>query len=199
MRSWTASRNGSTSCAPRRRPIRTGRPTGWARWCPPATTPGSIVGSTARWSTLGKLSYAAAVFQEAMHFKPLHYVLGIDHGVRRDVEALLVAVGNCGYFGGGINVCPAADPTDGELDVTIVHPVGVGTLMREFPNLYNGTFVRLEQVETLRCTSIHVDGDGLFALADGEEIGDVPIDLDVVPASLDVFVNRPLPHMTTPE
>ncbi|SBN44100.1 diacylglycerol/lipid kinase family protein [Propionibacterium freudenreichii] len=148
---------------------------------------------------LGKLSYAAAVFQEAMHFKPLHYVLGIDHGVRRDVEALLVAVGNCGYFGGGINVCPAADPTDGELDVTIVHPVGVGTLMREFPNLYNGTFVRLEQVETLRCTSIHVDGDGLFALADGEEIGDVPIDLDVVPASLDVFVNRPLPHMTTPE
>ncbi|MCT3019439.1 hypothetical protein EFN97_11525 [Propionibacterium freudenreichii] len=76
------------------------------------------------------------------------------------------------------------------------------TLNREEPDnpaLYNGTFVRLEQVETLRCTSIHVDGDGLFALADGEEIGDVPIDLDVVPASLDVFVNRPLPHMTTPE
>ena len=32
----------------------------------------------------------------------------------------MVAVGNTPWYGGGMKVCPAADPTDGLFDVTVV-------------------------------------------------------------------------------
>jgi diacylglycerol kinase family enzyme len=37
---------------------------------------------------------------------------------------MLVAIGNTSSYGGGMLICPKADPYDGLLDVTIIHPVG---------------------------------------------------------------------------
>jgi diacylglycerol kinase (ATP) len=142
---------------------------------------------------LGPISYALAVLREAVDFKPLRYRLTIDEGPVRELDALLVAVGNCGYFGGGIKICPDADPTDGLLNVTIVHPVAVRKLLTQFRNLYNGRFSRLPEVEMLTCRSIRVDGPGLFGLADGEEIGHAPLALQCRPGVLDVFATAE-PH-----
>jgi diacylglycerol kinase (ATP) len=43
-------------------------------------------------------------------------------------------------------------------------------------------------VELLRAREVVVDGDGLYGMADGEELGPVPLHLKAVPDMLSVFV-----------
>lgn len=131
----------------------------------------------------GSARYPIALLAVLRTFEPLRYQLTID-GVRRDLDAMLVAVGNTRSYGGGIRICPDADPTDGLLDVTIIHPVGRPTLLRLMPKLYTGGFVGEPCVELLRVQSITIDGPGLVGFGDGEMIGATPLHVGQVPAAL---------------
>ena len=73
---------------------------------------------------------------------------------------MLVAIGNTSSYGGGMLICPQADPYDGLLDVTIIHPVGRLKLLRLFPEMYSGNFVRDACVEQLRVTRGNGRGSG---------------------------------------
>jgi diacylglycerol kinase (ATP) len=134
----------------------------------------------------GGLRYPLAAIAELRVFSPLEYRLTID-GAPRDLRAMLVAVGNTSSYGGGMQICPDADPTDGLLDVTIIHPVGRMRLLRLLPQMYSGRFVRDPCVERLRATSITLDGDGLLGYGDGERIAAAPLDVEVRPGALTVF------------
>ncbi|MGC3992548.1 MAG: diacylglycerol kinase family protein [Propionicimonas sp.] len=139
-----------------------------------------------RWN-LGQLSYTWAALAELSRFEPVPYRLVID-GIERTQTAMFVAVGNAGWFGGGMQGCVGADVADGLLDLTIVHPVSRFTLLRLLPRMFDGGYVRDPAVEQLRAREVVVDGDGLFGMADGEELGPVPLHLRAVPDSLSVFV-----------
>ena len=138
-----------------------------------------------RWS-FGGLAYAWSAIAELSRFDPLPYRLLID-GQQRNQTAMFVAVGNAGWFGGGMQVCPDAVVTDGLLDLTVIHPVSRATLLRLLPAIYTGKFVRDPAVELLRAREVVVDGDGLFAMADGEELGGVPLTLRAVGDCLTIY------------
>lgn len=135
----------------------------------------------------GAPRYAISVLAELATFEPVRYQLRLDGRPRR-LNAMFIAVGNAGYFGGGMKPLPHADIEDGELDVTIVHPVSRATLLRLLPRMYDGGFVTDPAAELLRCRSVDLDGDGLVAMADGERIGTTPLRLEVAPRSLTVLV-----------
>jgi diacylglycerol kinase (ATP) len=139
-----------------------------------------------RWPK-GSSRYPLALMSVLRTFRPLHYQLTVD-GVRRDLDAMLIAVGNTRCYGGGIRICPDADPTDGLLDVTVIHPVGRPTLMRLMPQLYTGSFVSDPCVELMRVREITIDGPGLVAFGDGELIGAAPLTVRQVPRALRVCV-----------
>ena len=68
----------------------------------------------------GSTRYALAVMAELRVFSPLH-CLADPWTVRcRELRAMLVAIGNTSFYGGGMLICPQADPYDGLLDVTII-------------------------------------------------------------------------------
>ncbi|MEA4944051.1 MAG: diacylglycerol kinase family protein [Propionicimonas sp.] len=136
--------------------------------------------------TLGGLSYAWAALAELAVFEPLPYRLLVD-GTPLEQTAMFISVGNAGYFGGGMMGCPRADVTDGELDLTIINPVSRMTLLRLLPRMYDGGFVHDPAVEQLRAREVVVDGDGLYAMADGEELGPVPLRLRAVPHHLTIY------------
>ncbi|GAB3716302.1 diacylglycerol/lipid kinase family protein [Mariniluteicoccus flavus] len=139
---------------------------------------------------IGPLRYAASALAELAVFEPVNYRLVID-GRRRDQPAMFIAVGNAAYFGGGMQICPTADITDGELDVTVIHPVSRATLLRLLPSMFNGSFVRDPAVERFRARTVVIDGDDLYGMGDGEELGPVPLEVGVAPRSLTVF-GRPV-------
>jgi diacylglycerol kinase (ATP) len=124
--------------------------------------------------SLGSFSYTFDALAELAKFKPLNYRVVID-GQALELPAMLIAVGNAGVFGGDMHICPVADPTDGWLDVTLVAPVSRVTLLQMLPRMFSGAFVKHPSVRLLRCHEITIDGDDMFAMGDGEELGEVPL------------------------
>lgn len=136
---------------------------------------------------IGNLRYLASVATEIRQFRPMEYRLTID-GKVRELEAILVSIGNTKYFGGGIKICPEADPTDGLVDITIVHPVSRAVLVAMFAAIPSGAFVNLPVVETLRAASVTVEGPEMVAMGDGEVLGPRRVAVDVRPQDLRIFV-----------
>lgn len=136
---------------------------------------------------LGPLAYGYVALSELATFEPVRYRLVID-GEERSVPAMFVAVGNAGYFGGGMKVCPTYDLTDGLLDLTIVHPVSRATLLRLMPAMYSGAFVKDPAVELVRATRVEINGRDLFSMADGEELGGVPLTVECRHRAVSVLV-----------
>ncbi|WP_341728610.1 diacylglycerol kinase family protein [Brooklawnia sp.] len=132
-------------------------------------------------------SYAWALLAEMAELRPLNYRLTID-GEQLDTRAVLVAVGNAGYAGGGVHLCPAADVTDGLLDVMLIGPVSRWTLIRLFPLLFRSGFVRHPAITQLRAREVIVDGDGLVPMADGEDLGTAPLRISCRPGVLTIVV-----------
>ena len=138
------------------------------------------------WPT-GPTVYQVAMIQELRVFRPISYELVLD-GDRLRTAAMLVAVGNGPSYGAGMRVCPAADLTDGLLDVTVVLPMPTWKFLRIFPSVYRGEHVKSPDVMTARAATVTVSAPGLTAYADGEPLGPLPITLESVPAALTAFV-----------
>lgn len=134
----------------------------------------------------GSMRYSLATLAELRVFSPLAYRLTLD-GEIRDLHAMLVAVGNTSSYGGGMRICPDADPSDGWLDVTIIHPVSRVKLVRLLPLMYSGRFARDACVERLRVRDVRVEGPGLVGYGDGELIAATPLQVGIRPAALTVF------------
>lgn len=140
----------------------------------------------------GRMQYPVALMKELSTFRPLQYTITVD-GQERELDAMLIAVGNTSSYGGGLKICPDADPEDGLLDVTIIHPVSRRTLVGIFPKIYAGAFTHLDVVERFRCAQIRIDGElpatgeKLTAMGDGEEIGPLPMTFHCRPRALNVF------------
>ena len=135
----------------------------------------------------GSMRYPLATLAELRVFSPLRYRLTID-GEVRELAAMFVAIGNTTSSGGGMRICPNADPTDGELDVTIIHPVGRLKLLRLLPLMYSGRFARDPCVEQLRAREITVEGPGLVGYGDGELISAAPLQVSAIAKALPLYV-----------
>lgn len=134
-------------------------------------------------------SYAWSLLAEMAQLRPLNYRLTID-GRPLHTRAVIAAVGNAGYVGGGIHLCPAADVTDGLLDIMMIGPVSRWTLIRLFPLLFRPGFVKHPAITQLQAHEVIVDGDGLVPMADGEELGATPLRFSCVPSALTIVVGN---------
>jgi diacylglycerol kinase (ATP) len=135
----------------------------------------------------GSLRYTVAALAELGVFRPLTYRLTLDGEVREE-RAMLVAVGNTTTYGGGLRICPRAEPTDGLLDVTVIHPVSRLKLLQLLPQMRSGRFARDPCVEQLRVRTVAVAGDGLVGYGDGERLGPAPFEVSVAPRALPLVV-----------
>lgn len=134
----------------------------------------------------GSSVYTAAVFRELPSFRPLSYVLDLD-GEQRELDAMLVAVGNLDRYGGGLQMCAGADPGDGLFDVVIIHPVSRMELLKIFPKVRHGGHITHPAFERVRARSVTVAAAGVTAYADGERLGALPLTATCVSGALKVY------------
>jgi diacylglycerol kinase (ATP) len=138
-----------------------------------------------RWPR-GPRRYDVAILAELARLRPHAYRVTLD-GRTLEVPAVMVAVGNTDSYGGGLRICPTADPTDGLLDVTVVGPVGRTDVVRLRPRLYAGTHVEDPRVETYRAARVRLEAAGVSAYADGEPLAPLPVVVTCVPGALTVL------------
>ncbi|MEU5276712.1 diacylglycerol kinase [Streptomyces asoensis] len=142
-------------------------------------------GNRMRWPT-GRAKYDLAMLAELAAFRPVPYRITFDDGAVREIEATLVAVGNGSSYGGGMRICPGADPADGLFDVTIVGDCSRRTLLRVFPKVYRGTHVEHPAVGVHRAAEVRIAAADVSAYADGERLGQLPLTARCVPGAVRV-------------
>jgi diacylglycerol kinase (ATP) len=135
-----------------------------------------------RWPR-GPRRYDLAILVELARLRPRRYTLRID-GEPQETDAVLVAVGNCASYGGGMRICPDADPTDGLLDVVVGGRFDRRTLMRAKPSIYQGTHVHHPLVRTYRARTVELAAEGITTYADGERSLGLPVTVSAVPAAV---------------
>ncbi|MEE6307615.1 diacylglycerol kinase family protein [Plantactinospora veratri] len=131
----------------------------------------------------GPRRYDLAILVELARLRPRRYLLRLD-GVARELDAVLVAVGNCPSYGGGMRICPTADPTDGLLDVVYAGPVGRTTLTRIKPRVYRGTHLAHPMVHTQRARTVELVAEEIVGYADGERALPLPVTVTAAPGAV---------------
>jgi len=151
-----------------------------------------------RWPK-GRRRYDLAVLAELISMDPRHYRVTLDDRVLEQ-PACLVAVGNTPSYGGGLRMCPDAQPTDGLLDVIVADPVSRLTLIRLYPSVFRGAHVRHPAVHSFRTRTVTLEtlprpatarrrpgADVIVGYADGERIHPLPLTVTAVPGALQVL------------
>lgn len=135
----------------------------------------------------GRMRYNVAIVAEFLNLRPLPFRLVLDGEHVYEQDVVLAAIGNTRSYGGGMLICPGADPADGMLDVTVIRYVPRRKLIRAFPKIYKGTHVRMSEVDTMRARRVEVSSPGINAYADGDPIGPLPAVVEVVPGALRIL------------
>jgi len=136
---------------------------------------------------VGRARYMLAMGAELRRLRATPYTITID-GRRLDLDAVLVAVANTTSYGAGMRIAPTANPRDGMLDVTVVTALSRTELVRVFPRVYSGSFVRHAAVQRYRGQTVQLEAHGVVAYADGERLGPLPLTAAVAPGALRVAV-----------
>ncbi|WP_347056831.1 diacylglycerol kinase family protein [Blastococcus sp. HT6-30] len=142
-----------------------------------------------RWPP-GRRRYDIAVLTELARLRPYEVTLSLD-GEERTLPATMVAVGNTAWYGGGLRICPAADPADGLFDVTVVGATTRRELVRTKPRLADGSHVDHPLVTVHRAARVELACAGVTTYADGEPVAPLPVVSECVPGALRVVGAAP--------
>jgi len=141
-----------------------------------------------RWPK-GRQRYNLAIARELAALKPREYRLVVD-GVERTERAILIAVANNTSFGGGMQIVPQADMTDGVVELFLVRPLSRTKFLAVFPKVFKGEHVGhpAVHIEPVRHVTIAADPT-LAGYADGERVGLLPTTVSVMRGA--ALIHRP--------
>ncbi len=136
----------------------------------------------------GKASYLWATFRVFAAWSPTAVRVTVD-GERREGRMTDVVVANGRFFGGGMKICPEAEPDDGLLDVLTIGDVTKRDLMVTMPKIYRGTHLPHPKGELLQGSAVSIETDEPLPIQlDGEQPGTTPARFQVLPRALRVRV-----------
>jgi diacylglycerol kinase (ATP) len=138
-----------------------------------------------RWPR-GRRRYDVAVLAELARLRPRELTLVLD-GESQTLPITMVAVGNTAWYGGGMRICPGADPADGLFDITVVGAISRLQLMRTKPRLTSGTHVDHPAVSVFRASRVELSSPGVTTYADGEPVAPLPAVAECVPGALSLL------------
>lgn len=122
---------------------------------------------------LGKLGYPIGAAQASMKPPFIRVAVEVDGKVVVDMDRpiLMVAVGNGTNVGGGTELTPHADPSDGLVDVMISRAIGPLARFGYAAHLMTGRHPERDDVIYLRGSTVSVSGEEFWCSADGEIYG----------------------------
>ena len=135
-----------------------------------------------------RIGYAAAVVKGFMKARPhdMRLVLkGAEDSSHIEARMLMISLANGRWFGSGLGIAPQADPTDGQLTLTMIGAVSVATYIRCLPALLRGTLIDDSRAKYAHAHSCVVDAHEPVPIeVDGEYVGTTPLTIEVVPCAI---------------
>jgi diacylglycerol kinase (ATP) len=132
----------------------------------------------------GKVSYAWATLTVFARWQNDEVRVRVD-AETRSARMHDVVVANGRFFGGGMMICPDAEPDDGLFDVLLIGDLTKRDLLFTLPKTYRGRHLPHPKAEVLRGTTVEVDADEPLPVElDGEQPGSTPVRFEIVPHAL---------------
>jgi len=148
-----------------------------------------LVNSSSKWLG-GKATFYLASARATLGYRNVSIQLRADGKLVHDGPTYLAAFANGRYFGGGMRIAPAADPSDGLLDCVVLGDLSVPQAFALTSKIYAGTHLNVARAKTQRgrhfeATPWPAPADGWVEL-DGEVAGKLPLVVDVLPRAIRV-------------
>jgi diacylglycerol kinase (ATP) len=104
-------------------------------------------------------------------------------------EVLQVSIANTRSYGGGLQIAPGADPTDGLFEVVIIDNVPRWTILSVLPRLFTGQHIAHPAVRVERTANIEIYTEHKRVVhADGEHLGESPLSIEICPKALNIIL-----------
>ena len=138
----------------------------------------------------GKLGYLWLIFRSLFAFKiPKSTV--IFEGKEATDHFYSINIGICRFSGGGIQMVPQAKPNNGLLALTLVKRVSKMEVLLVTPLFYLGKIGWHPAVKLYQTQAVTVESAGqepVFVEADGEFLGQAPVQIAILPQALQILV-----------
>ena len=137
----------------------------------------------------GRLAFTFATLRALAVNRDQVVSLQFDDLPPRSLAITNCAFGNGRFFGAGMQVAPTALLDDGEFDATIWSGFTLMDFIRKRHTLYDGSHVREPGAQVLRCRRAIATSESTVLLeVDGESVGRLPAQLDVLAGALKLKV-----------
>ncbi|MEX1030166.1 MAG: YegS/Rv2252/BmrU family lipid kinase [Paenibacillaceae bacterium] len=140
---------------------------------------------------LGRLSYVLSLVRVLLTYRTCSATLAIDGKRSSASKVWFIATANIPFYGGGMKICPQADPESGQAEICIVSSIHRIELLRVFPKVYKGTHIHHKAISFYQGRIIEIDAERPLDIhMDGEMAGTSPVTLEVLPAILSIIVSQ---------
>lgn len=144
-----------------------------------------------RWPR-GHQRYNLAIAIEFFLLKRVHYsVRWVTPDGESGSEAdtfLMATVANTRSYGGGIEISPRSNPTDGTFELVLVKPAGRLRLLLLLSRVFRAKHLTDPLFQIREVSEVHLDTADTRGYADGDPIGAFPVSITVDPGALRLIV-----------
>ena len=138
----------------------------------------------------GPMTYLQTMVSEYRSFSPDSYRVTLDEGEPFETEAFVLVLANASQYGNNAYIAPAADLSDGLIDLAIIRPFPVLEAAVVLGDLMLGRLEGNKHYETLRARRVRIERGAAGPVhLDGEpfELG-ATLEVEVLPLALQVLL-----------
>ncbi len=150
---------------------------------------GEIVEATQKVKKIlsGSSAYVYSTFATLVKYKAKKVSITIDD-VTINREVLLVAIGNGKYCGGGMMLTPGAELDNEMFQIVVINKIHKLKFALLFRKVFSGSHINESCVEVFNGKHIKIVSDELLKInADGNIIGNLPLDINIIEKSQNVI------------
>ncbi len=151
----------------------------------------NITANTMNSRTGGLSLYLCALVRTLGRYRPVQLTITMNDRTV-DQETFLLSIGNGTTCGGGFKLTPHAKLDDQLLDVTLLKPLPLASLLWHFPKVFLGTIGRVSYASRERTTELTIRSNGTVPIhVDGEIFpgNDGNYKVSIVPRALTVIAS----------
>lgn len=121
----------------------------------------------------GSFRYFYSLIETLFHIKWHEFDVSIDDGPFEHKKGFIITLCNGSYFGGGIPICPSANPSDNKLEFIFVRPIKKIKILSALIKLMKGKIFKIKETEHICCKkAIFKDSKNLQLQIDGNITND---------------------------
>ncbi len=134
-----------------------------------------------------KFGYTSSLVKTLFRFKCIKF--GAKIGTEtKDCHSFIAGVANGKVFGGGLKLCPVADPADGKLDLVTVDAMNKLKIINAFIQLKKGKLLDIKQAHHTVTDEVEIIATAPYTVnVDGELYENIPFKVKVVTNTLRVY------------